>query len=556
MARVELSADGQSALVNGTPVARAGVAPEQWQAIEAAANAGGRAGAQQRTALAGSMDGGAPPAPPSAAVSLAPGSGGRGARRATARDAGNVRAAQEQAANAAPPSPMAPPMPATPMAPVPAAAAPMPQRNPVRIVPVTNTSTTTSGLVGADVFRAKEADLETQRQNLAIDKAQQHVEESDIQATALRTKLLGQQKALADVKLIREAGDEKARGHMAKAQERYAQAAELQEEGHDFWQDRGWAMRLMAVVASAASGYAAGMRGEGGNPFLKQLQGMMAREDRLHQQKIDGMRKDARGEVDFYDMARTVTNDEVAQRLVAEGMMLDAGITKYKEMLEGMGDTRASMQLQEAVIGAQQQKQTNDIKLADHFQTAEQTKHIKVGGGKAGDGQTIGIDGKVIKNIPGTRITDEQAFANLGTTERASARELSGAANALYNGLTKMAEIRERVGTESYDSKDATDYKNLAYNARVDLSQLNDAGVITKEDAEQMDVALWEEDLSPKMSDVTRLVGVDVTLNKILSAKDVVESKANNKLRAMGLAIEGLKAPNKRLADADGGFAD
>ena len=420
---------------------------------------------------------------------------------------------------------------------------------------VTNTTTTTKGIEGADEMRERGAEILEDQQRLAQDAAMLQIEQADIRKDALVNEQIATDRAAAEVAGIRAQGAEEAAGHMAQAQELRGQAKELQQQGHDFWGEKNAGFKIIAMLGSIFGGALQGLQG-GKNQFLEHIDGLIAREDKAHQDKIDGLREDAAGEVTFYDIARTRTDDAVAQRMIAHGMMLDSVKLKMQSQMEGLGDSQAALDMGEAYAELEQASLANDAKFADHTQTTAAQKMVKVPGraptGDYATGAGLGPDGKPLKTIPGTRIDDHQAYAGLSTTDRSEARKVSGSANALFNSLDEMAKIRREFGTESGDTSAQSRYTNLAQSAKVSLSQMMDQGTITAADAEQMK-DLWEEDLKPRLSDVQRVAGVDPTLNKLEGAMDNVERQANNRLRAYGLNLEGLKSTQTRVEGLESG---
>lgn len=525
MAGVEISPDGRTATVNGQLVALENLPPAQQDEVRALAQAQSR------------NDGGMP---------IVAGFGGV---PEPTQGTGGPQWAVPPAAAAPSEQTAAPSTPTAFAHAAPSAPAPRAPQGP-RFATVTNKNTQTQGLANADKHMADAAKRAERERDLAVERARYQVEAANARAQAAGAEVLAREKAEADVRSIQQDGASDADAYRQRAEAKRAEATELQEQGHDFWEDKNTGHRIMAVIGLAAGGALAGMNG-GPNQSMVQLNKMMAREDALYQKKTDGLRKDAEGEIGFYNIAKAATEDRVAQRLMVRDMQLDAVKAKALETQAQLeADSGASIGIDELMLAIDEKQAANAQALDDRITTTSQQRTIPIK--PAGGGMATGPDGKAIKPIPGTNITDGGAYAGLSAEERKTARKLAGNAGSLYDALGKMARIREAVGSEAFDTKASTDYANLQQSAKVSLSQMLDQGTITAADAEQMK-DLWEEDLSPRLSDVGRVVGNDSTLNKIRSAQGNVETQANGRLRGYGLKLEGLAAPNKRIAGMQGG---
>lgn len=531
MASVELSQDGRTATVNGQLVAMEGLRPDEQEQIRGLAAQSAADPANQMPIVAGmggvpspvEADGGpqwaVPPAEPSAPI----------AAPAATPTASPVGAAPR------PPSPPSPQHSAGP-----------------RFARVTNKTTSTQGVVGADKMLEEQRGLAEKGLELEGLKADYEVRAAEMRAGAHRDAVLAKEKAAAEVERVRMDGQAEAEKYMQRAQETRAEAQALQEKGHNFWANRNAGERVLAGIGAFLGGIGAAHSG-GPNRFMQHLQMVMGQEARAYQEKVDGLRKDADAQMSFYDIANKRTDDSVEATLQAETMQLDTVKSMLDEQLAGLEatDGRAVM-VAEGKLLVEQQLAEKQQQLAARQTVNAQTRMVPVR--QQVSAQQLGPDGKPVKMIPGTTITDPEAYAGLSAEERKIARRAAGAANALYDSLEQMKQARAKYGTEAFDSKAATDYKNLSHSARVSLSQILEAGVITKEDAEQMDKALWSEDLSPKVSDLGRIFGNDATMNQLESAQNNVQTQVNQRLRGYGVKIEGLATPNKRLKGAQGGW--
>lgn len=417
-------------------------------------------------------------------------------------------------------------------------------------VPITNKTTTQ--MVGGEKLREDADELAERQESLALDRAAHEVKVANEKASAYRSEAMAQEQAAGEIKQVQQEGNAEAAAAMERSKDLTAKAGKLEAKGRSFWGDKDAGFKITALIGSMFGGALAGSQG-GPNRFMDGIDRMIAREDKQHQDKIDGLRKDAKSEVTFHDLALTRTKDRVEQSLMARDMALQSVGSSLQARLADLGDSEAAVGVGEALAAVEQKRIDTQAQLADRQQVNQSQKVIKLHSGGAGGGQAVGPDGKPIKPIPGTNISDAGAYAGLSNTERQVARKASGAANALYNTLSKMGDLRGEHGAEMEGTKAATEYANLAQSAKVSLSQMMDQGTITANDAEQMK-DLWEEDIGWKASDLQRLGGNDPTLNKINGAMKNVEAQANNRLRAYGLKLEGLKSPNKRIAGTEGGW--
>lgn len=548
-ADVLLSDDGTTATVNGRTVAMSGLEPSMQEQLRTAAGMGGRARTQAMSSagqelgklypVEGTLD-------PQAA-----GSGGRAARYAQRREEGfAAAAAQEAAAQEQPPEPgpsgAAPPLAASP--------GPVSRREPVQrsggpsFRKVTNSTTSTQDVSGGEERRSDLGALYGNKAATLNERARIEAERADAQrdtrAEAEADRVIIRDKSAARVAQVRQEGEKEAQDYLDTSRQRRAEASRLQEEGHDFWEDKGTGMRIMAGIGAAFS--ALSTYGQGPNVFLQQLNRAMDREERAHQGRIKGLRGDAERDVTFYDIARKQTDDDVEAQLLTRQMQLDAVDSMLKQKLAEAGPGERAVALQEAQNQLEGERIATDQKLAARITTNISERTVPLGSGRGA--------GSDERYIPGLRTTDQKVLDGLSNTDIQTVRKLTGAGNSMISIVEKMERLREQYGTEAFTSEAAAEFSNLAKQYHAAVSVMTEQGSMTAADIKMMRGVI-PEDLSPEIADVTRIFGQDSKLNKIRGAKRTLLGMVNSKLKPYGGALEGTSAPKTRLRSQKSGAA-
>jgi len=325
----------------------------------------------------------------------------------------------------------------------------------------------------------------------------------------------------------------------------------LQQQGHDFWADKNASHRIAAVIGSAIGGALAARAG-GPNQFSAHMERLIAREDQLHQDKIDGLRKDAAGQIDYYDLIRTQTEDDVAARLMARTMMRDTIIARGQASIEGLSDQKAALDLGAGIAELDQANQVDKQALAERIQTTTAQKMVKMPGrGPTGAGFKRGTD-EELQRLPGAEVVDRAVFDALSNTDKTIARKEVGAGNSIMSGLDKMEKIRMQLGTEVGTTEGAAKYIAAVDSVKNNLSVLQGQNSITASDAERMKEMI-EEDLAPRASDMQRIVGVDPTLNKIRAVRENARNQVQSRLQTKGLRLEGVTGKSERIDTLESG---
>lgn len=573
---VEISDDGQSAIVNGQQVARSGVDPVLWGQIESAAGAGGRAGAQRAQQIAGNLSGGAPPAAPTAApVSQPRGSGSRGARRAasaqqaqqtalaatqpapdptqvgqfTPADVGDVAPGDLRTAEQA--APVDPGLAARIAAAAPPQAAAAPATGP-SFQRVTTTNQQQTGIVGGEELRERASDLAEDQQNLAIDAAAHRVKESDERAEALANEVVARDRAAAEQASIRQEWQDESERQMGAIREKQAQVTQLEQAGHDFWADKGASGRVMAILGATFGGLQAGLQG-GANQFLEYLDGMMAREERAHQQKVDGLRQDVKGATTYHDIARLEFDDQIAQSKAAQLMQLENIQAQLRKRIEGLGDSQAALDMGQAVAAIEEKKIATQQQLADRVttNTAQKMVRVKPRPGAGGIGSGPAAAGQ--QPFRGAEVVDPGVWNNLKPVAKEKARERVSAYNNLLSQAEELVRLREEHGTDLEGSEAESKVVALMEGMAGNASTARGQGVLTGEEKPAFMKTIGGG-ISPKASDIWRAFGRDETLNRIKASRDVFKAEANNLVQGFGLKIEGTDLAGERVKGAQAGF--